>query len=70
MKFLKYLIAILSALLALSLVLPAWLIVSGLVTGNVDDPIYFLIKLVLYFAMLAIMILISVKSFKSARGMS
>ena len=67
MKWIKYVGAVLSVLLIIGTLPSIILISNGLIVGKVDDPAYFTGKLLAYLLIIAILAIISVKLFKSAR---
>ena len=68
MKWLKYICALLCILLAVGTLPSVFFIGKGLVVGQADEPIYFLGKLLAYIAIIVVLIVISMKLLRSAKG--
>jgi len=67
MKWLKYIGIFLCVLLIIGTLPSVFSISKGLVTGPVDDPIYFVGKLAAYLGVIGVLAFISVKLFRSAK---
>lgn len=67
MKSLKYVGAVVCVLLIIGTLPSVFLIANGLIVGQVDQPTYFVGKLVAYVAIIAVLAIASVGLFKSAR---
>lgn len=67
MKWLKYFGSAVCVLMIIGSLPSVYLIASGLMSGQVDEPIYFLGKLLAYIVVMVLLALMSVKLFNSAK---
>ena len=67
MKFLKYSGVVLCVLLIVGTLPSVFLIVNGLLVGQVDQPAYFMGKLIAYIAIIVVLAILSAKLLKSTR---
>ena len=67
MKWLKYFGSVVCVLMIIGSLPSVYLIASGLISGQVDEPTYFAGKLLAYIVVIVVLALLSVKLFNSAK---
>jgi hypothetical protein len=68
MKLFKYICAAICGLIAIGELLPAYLILKGLMTQHVEHAGHFWVKFLIHCGYVAVLTVVAVRLFKNARG--